>query len=557
MATSCILRNLLLGFLLGIATSRITDAEPTITFDCNFKVNGLQFVYLFTNRLSELTSRLQIYRLLFSLCGLIHHDVQNHKQKRKQFQFILSHQRTFSKTELLYNQSIYLAYLSILLLLLSSDVHPNPGPRAKPKWKYPCGSCSNPVRSNQRGIFCDNCKFWWHQKCAPDMTVEQYNQLGASTDLWFCPVCTSTSTTPDTSSDCDQCQNFSCNKCLSGFLPFSDCDINSTSDTDNCDITFDPDDNSFDCFSRKGLHFLHINARSLLPKISELKLLVHKTKVAVLSITETWLDSTVTDNEVALDGYSIIRKDRNRNGGGVCMYIRQDLAYNPRDDLNSDNLESVWCEILLNKTKPIIVGTVYRPPSQTNFLQFFELTLTKLRSDLEVYILGDLNICFLHKASSFCRSYINVLDLFGLTQIINSATRMTQHSASLLDHIICNQKEKICYSGVLTFGLSDHLATYCTRKIVKGQISKNVHNFVKIRSLKNYTKEIFCQKLSEIDWSSVLNCTDVNIAWDCFRNIMNNIIDVVAPLKEIRVKINTEPWMNTQWDHVTLVCVNL
>ena len=54
-------------------------------------------------------------------------------------------------------------------------------------------------------------------------------------------------------------------------------------------------------FPEKGLHFLHLNARSLLPKISELKLIASKFKGAVLSITGTWLDSSITDGEIHMD----------------------------------------------------------------------------------------------------------------------------------------------------------------------------------------------------------------------------------------------------------------
>ena len=43
------------------------------------------------------------------------------------------------------------------------------------------------------------------------------------------------------------------------------------------------------------------------------------------SINETWLDSTVADHEVDIDGYELIRKNRNRNGGGVAIYIRSSI----------------------------------------------------------------------------------------------------------------------------------------------------------------------------------------------------------------------------------------
>ena len=46
----------------------------------------------------------------------------------------------------------------------------------------------------------------------------------------------------------------------------------------------------------------------------------------------------------------------------MLLYIREDLAFNPRTDLQNKNLEDIYLEILLPKTKPIIVGSCYRAP---------------------------------------------------------------------------------------------------------------------------------------------------------------------------------------------------
>ena len=58
--------------------------------------------------------------------------------------------------------------------------------------------------------------------------------------------------------------------------------------------------------NKKGLHFLHININSLLPKIDELKCMVNKTKAAIIEIRESKLDHTVPDLEINLPGYDIL-----------------------------------------------------------------------------------------------------------------------------------------------------------------------------------------------------------------------------------------------------------
>ena len=69
--------------------------------------------------------------------------------------------------------------------------------------------------------------------------------------------------------------------------------------------------------------------------------------------------------------------DRERSGGGVCMYIRSDLAFNPRPELSTDQLETLWIEIILPKTKPVLVCVCYRPLTKmtsTNYSNFLLVT---------------------------------------------------------------------------------------------------------------------------------------------------------------------------------------
>ena len=132
----------------------------------------------------------------------------------------------------------------------------------------------------------------------------------------------------------------------------------------NSDISYNPEPHSvdeqssdvYDVFKKKGLHFLHLNARSLLPKIYQVKHLATSTQAAVIGLTETWLNSSILDSEICIPGYLTERKDRTTAGGGVCVYIRNDVAYKRRTDLNSATVEAVRIDILLPKTKPILTG---------------------------------------------------------------------------------------------------------------------------------------------------------------------------------------------------------
>ena len=83
----------------------------------------------------------------------------------------------------------------------------------------------------------------------------------------------------------------------------------------------------YDVFRKRGLHLLHVNVRSLLPKLHEIRMIASQTNAACIGITESWLDNSVFDSELSIPNYTIVRRDRNRQGGGVCIFIRCDLAF--------------------------------------------------------------------------------------------------------------------------------------------------------------------------------------------------------------------------------------
>ena len=74
-----------------------------------------------------------------------------------------------------------------LLLLLSENVYPNPGPV-----KFLCIICCKPVKSNQDGMECSSCSSWCHRTC-DGMSKEEYIALFISDDDWFCCHCESRS----------------------------------------------------------------------------------------------------------------------------------------------------------------------------------------------------------------------------------------------------------------------------------------------------------------------------------------------------------------------------
>ena len=90
-------------------------------------------------------------------------------------------------------------------------------------------------------------------------------------------------------------------------------------------------------------------------KFDNLKLVIQR-KVGILVITETKTDSAFPLNQFAVQGYSKhYRFDRNRNGGGICIHVRENIS---RKELiihnTSENIESIFIENNLIKTKCLL-----------------------------------------------------------------------------------------------------------------------------------------------------------------------------------------------------------
>ena len=89
-------------------------------------------------------------------------------------------------------------------------------------------------------------------------------------------------------------------------------------------------------FKNRRLHFIHFNINSLLSKIDELREIVKTSNATVVGITESKLDDSVNDCEICMEGYNIIRLDRNRKGGWIVCYISNKIRFNAKNGISNE-----------------------------------------------------------------------------------------------------------------------------------------------------------------------------------------------------------------------------
>ena len=138
-----------------------------------------------------------------------------------------------------------------------------------------------------------------------------------------------------------------------------------------------------------------------------------------MGITESKLDDCILDSEIQIDNYQILCCYRNRKRGGVACYVINDLSYIEKD-VFPEEIENIFFEILLPKTKPITVGIIYRP-NQNNFLKTLNENFAELDTlKKELYILGDFNInLYQNQNNTGCKNNNNVIIIMSGVILFN------------------------------------------------------------------------------------------------------------------------------------------
>ena len=202
---------------------------------------------------------------------------------------------------------------------------------------------------------------------------------------------------------------------------------------------------------------------------------------------------------------------RNRFGGGVVMYIRDNILHSQRNDLTTDDLEMACIEVKLPYNKSFLVATWYRPPSsQIDLFDKWTLFLSKCDiENKELIIVGDLN-CDVNKPlpNSHTQRLKILCSLYQLKQLINEPTRVTSTSATLIDLILTNTPEKILQSGVIHLGISDHSLVYALRKF---SLPKSYPKCKDVRNFKNFNENQFILDVMLLPWELVYQHNDPNL----------------------------------------------
>ena len=113
--------------------------------------------------------------------------------------------------------------------------------------------------------------------------------------------------------------------------------------------------------------------------------------------------------------------------------------------------------------------------------------------------------------------------------MITKATRITNHSATLIVHIYTNSPEKIIKSGICLADISDHLPCFCT---VSTTLPEFIHERY-YRDFSHFDKELFEVDLANIDFYNLIQGDDVNVNMNNIANALQEMTNKHAPIRQV------------------------
>ena len=182
----------------------------------------------------------------------------------------------------------------------------------------------------------------------------------------------------------------------------------------------------------------------------------------VMVFTESWLNTNISNDSISIEQFhEPLRCHRTtRTGGGVVMYIPDNVSFKQRHDLEVTNLEAVWIDISL-RGKTVLIGGFYRPPnSSAGYFDLIDESFDRAINAgiADTVILGDI-IFNMFNASN--NKMLDLIQQYDLKQLIEEPTHFTENSASLLDLILVRNQKNIITSCVCDTFTDSQVRFHC------------------------------------------------------------------------------------------------
>ena len=162
---------------------------------------------------------------------------------------------------------------------------------------------------------------------------------------------------------------------------------------------------------------------------------------------------------------------------------------------------------------------------------------------METIIVSDINIDYSDKQGYAKHRLSKGLCNMHFKQLVDFTTRPV--SKSCLDHVYCNQPQRITLVTSHNIGLSDHLPVFVVRKYTRDLSARvKTGSRIRYRDMKHFDEKQFLQSLLQAPWDTAFLFDDIDDVIYAWEQIFNSVLDSLCPWREKRVKQATQPqWM--------------
>ena len=262
----------------------------------------------------------------------------------------------------------------------------------------------------------------------------------------------------------------------------------------------------------------------------------------ILCFTESHLSNNVGNYTIQLETFNFYRNDRGDNSGGIIVYVSESVLSKRLLQLEDPSLDMVMIEVR-SHNKIVIICTIYRPPnSGVQFWDKFNGCIERALDHTDNFIIvGDINEDQLNPTS---RKFKELLMINNLVNIINEPTRVTPHSATLIDPIAISNNISVSHSCICHTPsvISDHFG-----ELIFIEFETNVQECFK-RQVWNYKRGNYVQLnnlICNYDWSFIQHYP-VDEACNKFTDIIIDLSKQCIPTHLVTIRPRDKPWYDSE-----------
>ena len=259
-------------------------------------------------------------------------------------------------------------------------------------------------------------------------------------------------------------------------------------------------------------------------KLSHFRSIVSLSKAKIICLTETWLDSSISDSEIIPDDdFSIYRRDRNGYGGVLIAIHNATFSSKLRPDLIAEcgvDLEILVVEIDMGKHGKTAIVNYYNSPTNPSIdrVKGFEKTISLVNKCKfkNVCVFGDFNLPNLEITTGIpvnSRHFSNnYYDIFNDHNLLHCHSLPTHRSGNRLDLILSSNPS--IFSDIFTEDTfpSDHFIVYFS-------VALNSKRLAPVqRTVYNYNKANWVemrQAILDANLNSAIDNTNMDIDKAC------------------------------------------